>query len=86
MTFWISGEPGIAVIVKVNAPKAIVPGISLLGISASLNKIFANGYNIKATTNKETPPYVKSAPDRTMARITLSFPSFVVINDAIDLP
>ena len=58
----------------------------LSGAIISLNKIFANGYNIKATTNKETPPYVKSAPDRTMARIALSFPSFVVINDAIDLP
>ena len=43
ITFWISGEPGRAVIVKVNAPRAIVPGISLLGISASLNNVEAIG-------------------------------------------
>ena len=42
--------------VKVKAPNAIVPGISLLGISASLNNILARGYRINATTNKETPP------------------------------
>ena len=56
ITFCISGEPGSAVMVKVKAPKAMVPGISLFGISASLNSIFAKGYRINATTNKETPP------------------------------
>jgi len=65
--------------VKVNEPKAIHPGISLFGISASLNKILAMGYDIKATTNKETPPYVSNAPDKTMDNIALSLPNFFVI-------
>jgi len=34
MAFWIAGDPGSAVMVKVNAPSAIVPGISRLGKSA----------------------------------------------------
>ncbi|MNL27153.1 hypothetical protein D3C87_1487230 [compost metagenome] len=33
MMFWICGDPGIASIVKVNAPSAMVAGISRLGIS-----------------------------------------------------
>ena len=31
---------------------------------------------LNATTNKDTPPYVRSAPDNTTASIDLSFPSF----------
>ena len=30
------------------------------------------GYDINATTNKETPPYVSSAPDKTMDNIELN--------------
>ena len=60
------------------------PGISRFGISASLNKLLAIGYDIKATTNKETPPYVSSAPDKTIDNIALSLPNFFVIKWEID--
>ncbi len=55
------------VIVNVNAPSAIVPGKNLFGISASLNNAAAIGYTANATTNKETPPYVNIAQDKTTA-------------------
>ena len=42
------------------------------------------GYDINATTNKETPPYVSSAPDKTMDNIALSLPNFFVIKWEID--
>ena len=42
------------------------------------------GYDIKATTNKETPPYVSSAPDKTIDNIALSLPNFFVIKWEID--
>ena len=43
MMFWICGVPGSASIVNVNAPSAIVPGISRFGMSAWRNSSAANG-------------------------------------------
>ena len=43
MMFWICGEPGRASIVKVNAPSAIVHGMSRLGMSLCRNISAANG-------------------------------------------
>ncbi len=43
IAFWIAGVPGSAVIVKVNAPSAIVAGISRFGMSASRNRLAAIG-------------------------------------------
>ena len=56
MMFWICGEPGSASMVKVNAPSAIVAGISRRGTSARRNSSSATGYTAKATTNSDTPP------------------------------
>ena len=43
MMFWICGVPGRLSIVKVNAPRATVAGISRLGMAARLNISAANG-------------------------------------------
>ena len=43
IAFWIAGVPGSAVIVKVNAPNAIAPGISRLGIFNLRNNCAAIG-------------------------------------------
>ncbi|MOA48888.1 hypothetical protein D3C78_1716970 [compost metagenome] len=43
MMFWICGVPGNAVIVKVNAPSAIAPGISRLGMPPWRNISAAKG-------------------------------------------
>ena len=43
MMFWICGEPGSESIVNVNAPSAIVPGISRFGMSLCRNISAANG-------------------------------------------
>ena len=43
MAFWMAGEPGSAVMVKVNAPSAIVAGTSRFGISAASNRLRAIG-------------------------------------------
>lgn len=56
MAFWIAGVPGRAVIVNVNEPSAIAPGMSRLGTSASRNSAAAIGKTANATTNSETPP------------------------------
>ena len=56
MMFWICGVPGRASMVKVNAPSAIVPGISRLGILPWRNSSAANGYTANTTTNSDTPP------------------------------
>ena len=56
MAFWIAGVPGSAVIVNVKAPRAIVPGISRLGMSARRNTAAAIGNTANATTNSDTPP------------------------------
>jgi len=42
--------------VKVNAPNAMVAGISRLGTSTARNSSTAIGYTAKATTNSDTPP------------------------------
>ena len=56
MMFWICGVPGSAIIVKVNAPSAIVPGIRRLGMSLWRNSSAAKGYTANTTTNSDTPP------------------------------
>ena len=84
MRFWIWGEPGKASIVKVNAPSAIAPGISRLGIPASRNITAASGYTAKATTKSETPPYVRIAHASTTATIARRGPSARTIAAAID--
>ena len=38
MAFWIAGVPGSAVIVNVNEPRAMAPGMSRLGTPASRNR------------------------------------------------
>jgi hypothetical protein len=43
MAFWIAGVPGSAVIVKVKAPSAMVPGSAAWGTSASRNSAAAIG-------------------------------------------
>jgi len=43
MMFWICGVPGSASMVKVNAPRAMVPGISRLGMLLCRNSSAANG-------------------------------------------
>jgi len=43
IAFWIAGEPGSAVIVKVNEPSAMVAGISRLGMLADSNRLRAIG-------------------------------------------
>jgi len=43
MTFWICGVPGSIVIVNVNAPRAMVPGIRRFGMPASLNSAAPKG-------------------------------------------
>ena len=43
MMFWICGVPGNASIVKLNAPSAIVQGMSRFGISPWRNISAANG-------------------------------------------
>ena len=43
MMFWICGVPGSASIVNVNAPSAIVPGISRFGMLLCLNISAAKG-------------------------------------------
>ena len=54
-------------------------------IDTNFNLIGYIGYNIKATTNNETPPYVRSAPDKTIDNMAFSFPNFSVIKCDIDL-
>ena len=56
IAFWIAGVPGIAVMVKVNAPSATAAGISRCGTSASRNSAFASGTTTNATTKRLTPP------------------------------
>lgn len=56
MMFWICGVPGRAIIVKVKAPSAMVPGINRLGMAAWRNSSAANGYTANTTTNSDTPP------------------------------
>ncbi len=56
MMFWICGVPGMAVMVKVNAPRAMVAGISRLGMLLWRNISAANGYTANTTTNSDTPP------------------------------
>ena len=56
MMFWICGVPGNESIVNVNAPSAIVPGISRFGMPPRRNISAANGYTANTTTNRETPP------------------------------
>ncbi len=41
--FWIWGVPGIAVMVKVKAPRATVPGINRRGRLASRKRLMARG-------------------------------------------
>nr|WP_257910649.1 hypothetical protein [Janibacter limosus] len=48
--------PGSAVIVKVKEPRAIVAGMSRLGMPDSLKRAAAIGKTAKATTKSETPP------------------------------
>lgn len=43
MAFWIAGEPGSAVMVKVKEPSAMVAGIRRLGMSAASNRLRAIG-------------------------------------------
>ena len=43
MMFWICGEPGSESMVKVNAPRAIVTGMSRLGMPLCRNISAANG-------------------------------------------
>ncbi len=56
MMFWICGLPGSASIVTVKAPRAIVPGISRLGMPLWRNISAAKGYTANTTTNSDTPP------------------------------
>ncbi|MCY1466820.1 hypothetical protein D9M71_852770 [compost metagenome] len=56
MMFWICGVPGRASMVKLNAPRAMVAGISRLGMSLWRNISAANGYTANTTTNSDTPP------------------------------
>ena len=56
IAFWIVGVPGRAVMVKVNEPSAIAPGISRLGTSGWRNSATEIGNTAKATTNSDTPP------------------------------
>ncbi len=56
IAFWMAGVPGRAVIVKVNEPSAIAPGIRRFGMACSRNKDLAIGYTANATTNSDTPP------------------------------
>jgi hypothetical protein len=43
MMFWICGVPGSESMVKVNAPRAMVPGISRFGMFTCRNISAANG-------------------------------------------
>jgi len=70
--------------VKVNAPRAIAPGMRRFGISAARNTAIATGSITNATTNKETPPYVKIAQVNTTESTARLFPNFKVQNCAID--
>jgi hypothetical protein len=56
IAFWIAGVPGSAVMVNVNEPSAIAPGIRRFGIWPSRNICSAIGNTANATTKKETPP------------------------------
>ena len=56
MMFWICGVPGSAVIVNVNAPSAMAPGIRRLGMPPWRNISAAKGYTANTTTNNDTPP------------------------------
>ncbi len=56
MMFWICGVPGRASMVNENAPRAMVAGISRLGILLWRNISAANGYTANTTTNNDTPP------------------------------
>ncbi|MMZ58963.1 hypothetical protein D1872_209690 [compost metagenome] len=67
-----------------NAPRAIVPGMRRFGISAALNSSAANGYTANATTNKETPPYVRMAPTSTIASIARLGPIILITALVID--
>lgn len=62
--------------VKVNAPRAIAPGMRRFGISAARNTAIATGSITNATTNKETPPYVKIAQVNTTESTARLFPNF----------
>lgn len=84
ITFWICGVPGSASIVKVNAPRAIVPGMRRFGMSASLNIFFAKGYTAKTTTNRLTPLYVKMAPINTIASVARFAPTSLTIVFAME--
>ena len=53
MAFWIVGVPGSAVMVKVNEPSAMAPGIRRLGTPACRNRATAIGNTAKATTNRK---------------------------------
>lgn len=54
------------------------------GISAARNTAIATGSITNATTNKETPPYVKIAQVNTTESTARLFPNFKVQNCAID--
>ena len=56
MAFWIAGEPGIAVMVKVKVPSAMVAGIRRRGMSASRNSACAIGPMTNSATKRLTPP------------------------------
>ena len=56
MAFWMAGVPGSADIVKVDAPSAMVAGISRWGMFAARNSACAMGARTKNATNRLTPP------------------------------
>ncbi len=56
MALLVEGVPGIADMVKVNAPRPIAAGISRAGILAALNISRAMGTSTKNATNTLTPP------------------------------
>lgn len=56
MAFWRADVPGMADIVKVEAPSAMAAGINRTGMSASRKSACAVGASTKRAANRLMPP------------------------------
>ena len=74
MALSTEGDPGSADIVKANAPRQIVAGISRRGMSAARNISSAIGTSTKKATKTLTPPYVTTAEATTTESIARRVP------------
>ena len=88
MVFCTWGEPGRAVMVKVNAPRAMEPGISLLGMSAALKREMAMGKNHEGYHKEGNASVCKdcAAQDNCQYSSFLAKPAGDKMGDGIRIP